>query len=53
MDYSARLRRIEKAVDMQPTKERLVFFYDEESANAYDQQPNDIVIMYDYGEAVE
>lgn len=53
MDYIARIRRIEKVVSLQPKDERLIVFYDEQSASRYEPQPNDFIIVCDYGELLE
>ncbi|WP_169835253.1 hypothetical protein [Planococcus faecalis] len=53
MDYSARIRRIERTIHETPKDENIIILYDEQSAIEYKQQPNDFIIMYDYGELVE
>lgn len=50
MDYSASLRKIERVMNGQPPEENIVVLYDAESANKYQPQPNDFIIMVDYGE---
>lgn len=50
MDYGARLRRIEKVMSGTPPDENMVIFYDMESAEGYEQRPNEFLIIVDYGE---
>lgn len=53
MDFNTRLRRIEKTIDSMNADINVVVFYDKESFKGYEPQPNDFIIIADYGEELQ
>lgn len=53
MDYNARLRRIENVINGLPQDENIIVLYDAAAVAAYQPQPNDFIIIADYGEGFD